>query len=104
MNASIDPTTGAGDLNIMDESSSGTGEGSVRATMTGFYTIRPDCSGGELYLDGTDVYQYAFIFAGPNDILMVANSTVPSPSFGETRGHWGRAARQVVTTTPPPAI
>jgi hypothetical protein len=88
--ASID-----GKLAIFNETSSGAGEGSQGVTGTGRFGINSDCSGGLMYFNTFDPYQYTFIFVNPNEIFLLASSTdISSHSGGVFRGHYGIATRQ----------
>ena len=81
---------------IFNETSSGGGEESQGETGTGRFGINSDCSGGIMYFNTFDPYQYAFVFANPNEIFMLATSTdIRSNSGGVFRGHYGVATRQL---------
>lgn len=89
-------SSGVGQLMITSTSSGYGGNVVIGQSGSGKYQIYPDCSGGELFFQaGGNAYQYAFVWAAPNEIFMVSNSgDTPSNTNGVYRANFGTATQQ----------
>jgi hypothetical protein len=93
--AQISPSSGLGVLTSLTTGSGFGGNVIVQAPGTGRYEIYPDCSGGQLYINTSELqYQYAFVFVGPSEIFMVSDNNTPlSNTEGVFRANFGDAKK-----------